>query len=119
MPEYHSFDHEAVNQALQAARAAHEDKNLMAMDSTSDISDSGELSLLAECIAVTVSDHKVCLDLPLGIGKVCIPIPIKFPDGEAAKACLSICTTWGIPTGVKVSISIGGITVVEKKFGKC
>ena len=37
----------------------------------------------------------------------------------AAQACLDICTTWKIPTGVKITISIAGHVVLTKVIGKC
>lgn len=114
-----SFDEEKIRNVLEAANRQKEMAGLMAEDGRPNMLAGGEYSALAECIKVVVKDHKVCLDLPLGIGSVCIPIPISIPEGEAAQACLSICTTWGIPTGVKVTVSVGGITIVSKTFGKC
>lgn len=73
----------------------------------------------AECISVTTENHQVCISLPLGFGKHCFSIPVSIPDGSVGKACLSICTTWGIPTGVRITIEIGGITVINQTFGKC
>ena len=66
-----------------------------------------------------IVDGKICFDLPLGIGKKCIRLPIRFPDSTVAKACLRICSRWGIPTGVEVSVSIKGETIVRKVFGLC
>ncbi|MBF9034468.1 hypothetical protein HKCCE2091_09470 [Rhodobacterales bacterium HKCCE2091] len=122
MTEFHKFDDDAINKTIQSARAFHAEQAapaLESLDSSSALADSGELSILAQCISLKVANHKVCLDLPLGIGKVCLPIPFNIPDGEAAKACLKICTTWGIPHGVRVTISVAGVEVVSKTFGKC
>ena len=119
MANFHSFDEKRVEEALEAARSAHTQANVAAAKTSSDLSDSGELALLAECIEVKVENNKICLKLPLGFGQVCIPIPISIPNGTAAKACLHICTTLGIPHGVKVTISVAGVTIVTKKFGKC
>lgn len=68
---------------------------------------------------MVVDGGKICLELPLGLGRFCFPIPPVFPNGTAAQACLSICTTWGIPTGVRVTVSIAGNVILEKTFGKC
>ena len=119
MAEFYKFSEEAVNSAISTARNHYADSELMSLRSTDSLPDAGELSLLAECITIKVEGNKVCIDLPLGFGKVCLPIPISIPNGEVGKACLSICTTWGIPTGVKVTVKIGGVEVVSKKFGRC
>lgn len=119
MTTYHEFSAQAVQQALDTARMHNDTVGLKAADGSPNIAGGGEFAVLAECVSVTVSGGRVCLNLPLGIGSVCIPIPISFPDGTAAQACLSICTTWGFPTGVKVTVSIAGQTIIEKSFGKC
>ncbi len=116
---YHKFDETEVANALAYAKESHE---FMAKQTGDyfDLSQAGEMAVLAHCISVTVKDHKICLELPKPISKqFCIPIPVKFPDGTAAQACLSICTILGIPRGVKVTISIAGITVITKVFGSC
>ena len=121
MPEYYSFSDEAVNGAISTARNHHAEvgAEMASLRHSDMLPDSGEMSLLAECITVKIEDHKVCLNLPLGVGSVCIPLPINIPNGEVAKACLHICTTFGFPTGVKVTVRVGGIVVVTKTFGKC
>jgi hypothetical protein len=63
-----------------------------------------------------VRNGKVCLSLPLGLGSICLPIPLHIPDGTAASACLSIRTVWGFPTGVCVSVSALGNEIVRKCF---
>jgi len=113
------FSAERVQHALDAAAQHNQSKGLTANADGTNILAGGELSVLAECISVTVQNGKVCLNLPLGIGSVCIPVPAFIPSGTAAQACLSICTTWGIPTGVKVTISVAGQVIVSKSFGKC
>lgn len=115
MANFPSFSDQAVQEAIDAARN-HYSTQKVAGGAVSD--DDGHLALLAECISVTISNGKACINLPLGIGSKCIPVPISY-DGKVAQACLSICTTWGIPTGVKVSVSIGGVVIVSKSFGKC
>ncbi len=117
MSNFHSFSDKAVQEAVDSANQHYTALN--AANAAKDLAtENGHLLTLAECISVTVSDGKVCLNLPLGFGKVCIPIPISF-DAKVAQACLHICTTWGIPTGIKVTISIGGTVIVTKSFGKC
>lgn len=118
MAKYHEFDQKAISAALDAARGAH-DRNLLAASDKVNAFDDGHLRLAASCISVTVENGSVCLNLPLGIGNICLPIPSIFPNGTAAQACLDICTTWGIPTGVRVTVSIAGQTIVDKSFGKC
>jgi hypothetical protein len=119
MSTYHSFDEKGIQETLDTARNHFADMDVSSLGATSDLSSNGHMLLHSQCIAVTVEKGKVCLSLPLGFGKVCLPIPIKFPDGTAAQACLKICTTWGVPTGIKVSVEIAGITVVSQTYGKC
>ncbi len=118
MSTYNEFDNEAIEAALEAA-GRHSDVFSVKASPNSDLSDTGEFEIHAQCIKVTVEDHKVCLSLPLGIGKVCLPIPVNIPNGTAAEACIKICTTLGIPTGVKVYVKVAGVTIISKKFGKC
>lgn len=119
MAEIYSFSDQAVQGALETAKRPYDQERLRGLAESSSPTQIGELSVLAECISVTVGDNEVCINLPLGLGSHCIPIPISFPNGTAAQACLSICTTWGIPTGAKVSVIIAGVTVVSQGFGKC
>jgi len=119
MADNYEFSAKAIDNALAAARSAHDTTKLQASGAKASILAAGDLSLTAECISVTVQNNKVCLNLPLGIGSVCLPIPVSFPNGTAAQACLSICTTWGIPTGVQATVSIMGNVIVRQSFGKC
>lgn len=116
--EVYEFDAAAVQAAVDAAREGVPTGASAADVSTMDISTAAgaELTVLAQCISVTVRNRKVCLGLPLGLGQVCLPIPINVGDGTSAQACLDIRTTWGIPTGVCVSISVGGTQIVRKCF---
>jgi hypothetical protein len=115
----YSFSEEAIKNAIDAAKNTHKGSQLNAAKSDFDISRGGCMLVSAECIKVTTEGHSVCVSLPLGIGKHCFSIPVSIPSGSVGQACLSICTTWGIPTGVKVSIVIAGITVISQSFGKC
>lgn len=115
----YSFSDEAVANAIAAAKKTHEETQLDATASNFNIHKGGCMLVAAECISVTTENHKVCINLPLGLGKHCLSLPVSIPDGTAGKACLSICTTWGIPTGVKVTVTIAGVTVVSQSFGKC
>lgn len=119
MGTYYSFSEQAISEALDAARQTHGGGMLKATDSSFDTSRGGGLQVAAECVSVTVENNKICINLPLGFGKHCFSIPVSIPNGTAGKACLSICTTWGIPTGVRISVVIAGITVVGQTFGKC
>jgi hypothetical protein len=117
MAEAPSFSDEAIQGAVASAKSYY-DKRALQADRPQLGLDDGHMSTLAECITVTVSNGEACLNLPLGIGKVCLPIPISY-NGKVASACLSICTTWGIPTGVRVTVSVAGVVILEKTFGKC
>lgn len=115
----YSFSEEAIKNAIQAAKSTHENHQLDATKADFDISKGGCMLVSAECIKVTTSGNQVCINLPLGIGKHCFTLPVSIPSGSVGQACLSICTTWGIPTGVKVTVVIAGVTVVSQSFGKC
>lgn len=110
------FSSKAIDQALEAAQRHSE--NLHAGSSGRDIGlDDGSLKLGAQCISVTVQNEQVCLNLPLGIGSVCLPVPSWVPNGTACQACLEICFKWGIPCGVQVTVSLAGQIIVQKSFG--
>lgn len=119
MSTIYSFDDKAVKAAIDAIKESTSEVQTTATEKDFNLVDGGELEVLAECIEVKVENGKVCVKLPLGIGKKCIKLPITFPDGTVGKVCLSICSTWGIPTGVKLTVSIKGQTVLKKVFGKC
>lgn len=114
----YEFDPEAVSASIESARS-HYAAETAAERASQAGSDNGHVTLLSECVAVTVEDNRVCLNLPLGLGHVCIPIPLHVPNGTAAEACLSTCSTWGIPTGVRVSVSVAGRTVASSSYGHC
>ncbi len=113
-----SFDERKLQEALDAARRAYETVDLAATPARIP-QDTGELVYLGGCVSVTVENNRICLNLPLGIGHYCLPLPISFPDGTAAEACIHLCTTFGIPTGLKLTITIAGHVVVQKTFLKC
>ncbi|MBP93033.1 MAG: hypothetical protein CMC55_02815 [Flavobacteriaceae bacterium] len=119
MKNYYSFDEQAISHALNSAKQTHAGLDLTNLKSDSDLSRGGDLQVQAQCISVKVEDNKICLNLPFGFGKHCLHIPISIPNGTAANACLSICTTWGIPTGIKVAVTVAGVTVISQTFGKC
>lgn len=115
-----SFSDESVKNAIETAKPYQKQYSALLQQGqpTGIPLHQGRLSALAECISITLNNGEACLNLPLGIGSVCIPVPIAY-DGKVAQACLSICTTWGIPTGVKVTISVGGVVIVTAPFGAC
>jgi hypothetical protein len=118
MPNYHEFDKTAIEEAHALARQ-HEEMHAQALaGGEMGLSDSGALSLRAQCISVTSDGHQICLNLPI-VGKKCLPLPVKIPSGTALQVCLDICYTWKIPTGVKVTVSAGGHVILTKTFGKC
>ena len=119
---YASFDQEAIDAALEAGQQ--HGQSLRAMSDAPEggksiTLDNGELKLGAQCVSVTVRDGKVCLNLPLGIGSICIPVPRWVPGGATVQACLDICTKWGIPCGVEVTGSFNGTRIFQKGFGCC
>lgn len=114
--EHPQFSAEIIDQALAAAHAHSTALRATTINHTTPLAD-GALKLSAQCISVTVQNGQVCLNLPFGIGHVCLPIPSWIPNGTAAKACLDICTKWGIPCGVEVTVSVAGQVIVKKGFG--
>ena len=122
--EDYSFSEDAIKDAIESAKATHSDATANIKDVSFDISKSGSMydgsvQIAAQCISIKTANRKICITLPLGIGKRCFTLPINVPNGSVGKACLSICTTWGIPTGVRLSVVIGGVTVISQSFGKC
>jgi hypothetical protein len=117
--EYHKFDDAAVTSALAAASEHNESFGVSAAAGPANLAASGEFFISAQCISVKVVNHKICLSLPLGIGNICLPVPNFVPSGTAVQACLGICTTFGFPTGVSVTLSALGHVIVKKSFGKC
>jgi len=115
------FNADLVNETIETARTHYNEQMMAGLAEENGLWGAleGELSLLAECISITVEDHKVCVVLPLKLGKKCLPIPKSIKNGEAGKACISICSTFGIPHGVKVTITILGVVVVSQTFGNC
>jgi len=116
MATHDGFEDNAITSTINAARNFYDRKldikEIKAFDD-------GRLEMLANCISVDVKDGQVCLNLPLGFGGVCLPIPDVFPNGTAAQACLHICSKWGVPRGVRATVSIAGQLIVDKKYGKC
>lgn len=120
MANVHEFSAESIQQALDAiTEHGTMATEVSAQEATPFGVAGGEFSVLAQCLSVKVVNHRICLGLPLGLGNICLPIPLGIPNGTAAEACLSICTTWGFPTGVKVTIRVAGRTIITKSFGKC
>lgn len=125
MPDthYHEFDAGAIDEAISAVRGQPGGgvAALAAGGAQAPVAlqDSGHMFLAAQCIAVTVANRHICLNLPLHIGKVCLPVPGFVPNGTAAEACIGLCTHFGVPTGLKVTVTIAGKTVLQKTFGFC
>ncbi|WP_137863419.1 MULTISPECIES: hypothetical protein [unclassified Sphingomonas] len=122
MTTYADFDQSKINAALEAARehaGAGADTALESAGlSTMDIYAATEFAVSAGCISVKSQNGKVCLNLPL-VGNYCLPVPSWIPSGAELQACISLCTTWGIPTGVKLTVSFNGSVIFTKKFLKC
>lgn len=114
--DFPSFDPEIIAHALETAQRHNDTLRTAAADAPMQLTD-GALSVSAQCVSVTVTNGQVCLNLPLGIGSVCLPVPAWVPDGTAAQACLDICTKWGIPCGVQVTVSVAGQQIIAKGFG--
>ena len=95
--------------------------NQKVIQERSDVDNKAEFSIAAECVSVTVNNGKICVNLPFGLGETCIDVPDWVPDGEAAKACISIeyKKVWGvkIPVAVKVCVIALDIEIACAKYG--
>lgn len=114
--EHASFDPEIIKESLAAAKAHSEDLRKGLSADAVELTD-GALLVGAQCISVTVNNGQVCINLPLGIGSKCFTVPSWVPNGTAVQACLDICTKWGIPCGVQVTLSVAGKLILKKGFG--
>lgn len=80
---------------------------------------SDALEVLAQaCISVNIQNGQACLNIPI-YGSVCIPVPNWVPNGTAVQACIDTCSKFGIPCGVKVTLTALGQTLASKSFGCC
>lgn len=113
--ELPGFDDKVVQQAVETAQR--HAQSLRGQQTNELALQDGQLKVSAQCVSVTVTNGQVCLNLPLGIGSVCLPVPGWVPNGTAAQACLDICTKWGIPCGVEVTVSVAGQQIISKGFG--
>ena len=117
MSQTFSFNQERISDILKKCENGQISAEILSSPTSASISK--DVFMLAECTSVTVDNGVVCLNLPLGFGRQCIDIPRFIPNGEVARACLSIIyrTVLGvsIPIGVKVCIFVANqeITCVE------
>lgn len=119
MPTYHSFDEAEVQALIDTAAKHHDHQALMAAPPGEAMWTASPMKLGDTCISVKVENGNVCLNLPIVNKKICFPIPPVIPNGTVAQACLKICTVLGIPSGVCVTISALGKTIVQQCFGVC
>ena len=66
---YPSFDEEIIKQSIEAAQRHGEEAKLAASSAPAQLAD-GALLISAQCISVKVTNGKVCLNMPIGIGSV-------------------------------------------------
>lgn len=116
--EYASFDQSEVQATLEAVRGQYDVEALSVSADQAMPTAGADLEIAgAQCISVSVRNRHFCLNLPLGLGGVCIPVPGFVPDGTPARACIKIKTSWGIPRGVRITLEVGGEEVVSQYFG--
>lgn len=113
-----SFDEQAIQQAIETAQR-HSQALRDESGGQTIGSDNGELMVSAQCIRLSVENGQVCLSLPFGLGSVCLPVPSWVPNGATVSACLDICSVFGVPCGVKVTVSFNNTPIVQKGFGCC
>ena len=119
--DFHAFDEKAFSETL-AAQAQSDALGATEAQGQplANLAESGEMFLAAQCISVTVKNNQVCLNLPKPISKsVCLPVPKFIPNGQKIEACIGICYTWKIPTGVKVTLTFNGKLIAQKSWGRC
>ena len=119
--QFFSFDEAAVQGAIEAAQSI---QGVVPLGKSQDSASlekhygAGTLAILAQCISITVQNGQACLNVPV-FGNVCIPVPPNISNGATGQACLHVCSTFGFPTGVRVSVYVNGGLVSEQSFGKC
>lgn len=119
MSDYTSFDQKYIDAAIEAASRHNDSIGFQSDASEIHPHAANEFAISAGCVEVAVKNGKVCLNLPLGIGSFCLPVPSWIPEGANVKACIDICTKFGIPTGLKLSVSFNGTIVFTKTFLLC
>ena len=118
MPNYHSFDEAEVKAIIDTAAKHHDPEALKKAAPGDAMLHASPMKLGDTCIEVEVEDGKVCLNLPVVDKQVCLPIPPFIPNGTVAKVCLKVCFIF-IPTGVCVTVTALGKTIVHQCFGAC
>ena len=104
MAQYHTFDESRIQSTLDAARQRYRHVDVQAISATSSISaDNGNLSLLAECISVTVED--------LAAGRTSAGLRELVEDqAEAARVCLRAARE------LPVLADLGDVRRVDEEF---
>lgn len=60
---------------------------------------------LSACVGASYRNGDVCFDFPV-FGNVCVNVPIGIPANANLRVCGDVCTTWGIPTGLKITLYV-------------
>lgn len=110
-----SFDQAVIEASLDAAKRHADTLQQKVANGPLQFAD-GSLKVAAQCISVTIQNGQACLNLPI-VGNECISVPSWVPNGSACSACLDICTKWGIPCGIEVTLSVAGQQILQKTFG--
>lgn len=60
---------------------------------------------LQACVSASYDPktNKICFNFPI-IGQICFPSPINIPIGATLKVCGDVCTSWGFPKGLKITL---------------
>jgi len=113
--EYVSFDEEEYRSALEAARQEFEGVDVRSVDF--DTVQDASAEIRAACVEVESRGRRICLRLPRPFPRLCIPI--NLPDGSIVRACLHVCTFFGIPIGACVRVYLAGELVAKRCIGRC
>jgi hypothetical protein len=120
MPTVHKFNQAEIEATLLAVAARYDRSVLKTEGASRNLADRGHIQIAgAACITLKIEGGEVCLDLPFNVGHACLPVPPWVPQGTAAQACIDICTTFGVPSGVEVSVSVAGKVIVHQSWGLC
>jgi len=66
-------------------------------------------------VSGTISNGQACINTP--IGNECVSVPSFVPNGTAFQVCGDLCTSFGIPTGICITVTALGQQVASECFG--
>lgn len=115
MSTSNTFSEEAIKNAIDTAKRAHE----ASQSSNSDFEQFAltKVAMPVGCINATIQNHQVCVTFPIINKQFCVSVPVSF-SGEA-QACGSVCFSGFKPSGIVITIKVNGVIVASHTFGTC